>query len=115
GRAVARLGLAGDVADRLVQQDRDPGDLLLAGGRRDLDAGVGRHPGAQYVHDLAIDPDPAVGDPGVRLAPRTEPEFAHSLRKSGMIHRVRMRCAKRSSLSEPAGTPGPRPARGKTH
>src|SRR5690606_42137374 len=110
-----RSALAVAVAASLVQQQLDPAALRPAGGRGDLDARPGGTPGAEDVDHLAVHPGPAVRDPGVGLAPRTEPEFAHSLRKSGTIHRVRMRCAKRSSLSEPAGTPGPRPARGKTH
>ncbi len=84
-RLVAVLGLRRDVADRLVEQDRHLLALVLRRGRVDLDARVRRHAHAERGDDLAVDPDPAVLDPLVGLAPRAQAEFAHALGQAGVV------------------------------
>src|SRR5690606_20601146 len=84
-----------------------PGMLFVPGGRVDLDASLGSYAGAEDIDDLAVHPDPAVGDPGIGLAARTKAEFAHSLRKSGMIHGTSCGFLREArSLSDPAAPPG---------
>ena len=80
-RLMAVLGLAADVADRLVQQDGDLPALLALGPGIDLDARI--RPDLQPHHgDLAIDPHPALGDPIVRFASRAQPQFGHAFVQS---------------------------------
>ncbi len=68
GGLVAVFGLAGDIADGLVQQDGDLLGLLLAGGGVHLDTGLGAHALAQHGQ-LAVHAHPAGGDPFIGLAP----------------------------------------------
>ena len=82
---IAILRLAGDVAHGLVEQDGDLALLVRPGGRIDLYARLGRHPHPQGVDDLAVNPDPAVDDPGFGLAARAQAQFAHALGKAGIV------------------------------
>ncbi len=66
---VAVLGLAADIAHRLVEQDGHAARLFLARGRVDVDALLGPHALAQHGH-LAVHAHPAGGDPVVGLAAR---------------------------------------------
>jgi len=69
-RAVAVLGLAAHITHRLVQQDRH---LVLLPGTRCLPHlhHIARHHLLPHLHRLAVDPHPALGNPVIRLAPRT--------------------------------------------
>src|SRR5665213_2746770 len=84
-RRVTILGLAGDVADRLVQQDGH--ELALVVRRRpiDVDARVRRHAHAERGDDVAIDLHPSVLDPIVGFASRAKPELAHAFRKTRIV------------------------------
>ena len=78
GRLVAILCLAADIADRLVDEDGDLARLLTPRAPIDLDAvGIGD------LHadggNLAVDPHPALRDPFVGLAARTQAELRHAL------------------------------------
>ena len=78
GRRVAVLCLAAHIAHGLVQQD---GDALVLKTLRDLvhvDAVGGQHLHAHFRH-LAIDLDPALGNPVVGLAPRAQAQLGHAL------------------------------------
>ena len=68
GRFVPVFGLAADDAYGLVHQNRDLVGLGTLGLLRDLDACIGRNLHAHLGH-LAINLDPALGDPVVRFAP----------------------------------------------
>ena len=88
-RLVAVLGLSADVADRLVDQDRDELRLLVTRARVDRDL-LPRHDArAQLAHDPAVDADPAARDPLVGLAPRRQAELAHPLRQAQAAVAVR--------------------------
>jgi hypothetical protein len=71
-RLVAVLGLAGDIADRLVQQDRRLARLRRARLGRQRHHRIGRRPRAQLRHALAVDEHQAALDIGIRLAARTQ-------------------------------------------
>ena len=77
GGLVPVLRLAADVAHRLVQQDGDLLRLLAAGARVDLDA-VLRADLQAHGRDGAVDLDPALLDPRVGLAARTQAEVGHA-------------------------------------
>ena len=81
-RLVAVFGLAADVADRLVQQDRHLALLLAVRFGVDVDARVG--PDLQAHHgELAVHAHPALGDPVVGLAARAQAQRGHSLVQAG--------------------------------
>ena len=70
GRLVSILGLAGNIAYRLVQQDRR---LPRLGGTRFRRQGhhrIRRGAGTQLRHPLPVDEDQAPLDEGISLAPR---------------------------------------------
>jgi hypothetical protein len=78
GRLVAVLGLAADVAHRLVDQDGDLLALLLLGLAVDLDARVRGH-GLAHHGGRAVHAHPAARDPVVGLAARAQAQLGHAL------------------------------------
>ena len=90
---VAVLGLARDVADRLVEEDRHLLALVPCARRIDLDARVRRHARAERIRHRAVDLHPAVLDPLVGFAPRAEAELAHALRQPRILVLERRRGA----------------------
>jgi hypothetical protein len=78
GARIAILGLAADIADRLVQQDRHAASLFSLRRRIDLDALVRVDALPEYGWN-AIDPDPAGRDPLIGLAPRRQAALGHHL------------------------------------
>ena len=81
-RLVAVLGLAADVADRLVEQDGDELRLRVARARVDRDVLARQDARAELGDDAAVDADPAARDPFVGFAARGEAELAHALRQA---------------------------------
>ena len=81
-RLMPVLGLPAHVADRLVQKNRDLAGLLTARTAVDLDASAVRN-FQPDLRDRAIDQHPALRDPFVRLAPRTQAQFGHALVQAG--------------------------------
>ena len=83
---VAVLGLAGDVAHRLVQQDRHLLALVASTPPgRSRSPRRARHARAERRHHRAVDLDPAVLDPLVGFAPRAQAELAHALRQARIV------------------------------
>jgi len=77
-RRIAILGLAADIADRLVDQDGHALGLLGGGLALDRDALAGQHLAAQLRDDLAVHPHPAAGDPFIGFAARAQAQFGHT-------------------------------------
>ena len=79
GRFVAGFGLAGDVADRFVQQDGDAFMLGLLRFPGELDLAGGIDPRAEFGNALAIDDDQALRDIAVGFAARADAALGHQL------------------------------------
>src|SRR5690606_8944454 len=77
GRLVAVLGLTGDEANRLVQDDGDARLLLCLGQRVQRDRGGRIDLGAEFGDAFAIDEDQAALDIAVGLAARAQAAFGH--------------------------------------
>src|SRR5690606_13050073 len=73
------LGLAADVADRLVDEDGDALALFGRGLALDAYALRGQDLGAEFGDHLAIDTDPAARDPFVGFAARAQAQFCHAI------------------------------------
>lgn len=76
------LGLARDVTDRLVHEDRHETIEAALGRRVEFDLRVGIDPGAELIDDLAIDFDPALRNQFIGFATRTKTAFGHDFRKT---------------------------------
>jgi hypothetical protein len=90
-RLVAVLGLAADVADRLVEQHRDELRLGVAGAGVDRDVLARQDARAELGDDAAVDANPAARDPLVGFAARGDAELAHALRQAQAAVVVRCR------------------------
>ncbi|MEY2632535.1 MAG: hypothetical protein RIR00_1189, partial [Pseudomonadota bacterium] len=78
-RLAARFRLPGNVADRLVQQDRDLPRLGVLGQFRQRDHRIRRRPRPQLAHPLSIDEHQPLFDEGVGFAAGAEATFGHQL------------------------------------
>ena len=106
---VAVFGLAADIADRFVEQDRDPLGLFSARARIDVDARFGADALAEH-RQLAVDADPAGGDPIIGLAARSHPARGHVFRQPvAFAHRgargTRWLAARRGRAAAPRVAP----------
>ena len=81
-RLMAILGLAGNITDRLVQQDRRQPCLLGLCRCRQSDLGIRCGARTKLRHLLAIDEHQPALDVGIGLAARTEAAFGHQLRNA---------------------------------
>ena len=77
GGLMTVFSLAADVADRLVDQDRDLLALLLLGLPVDFNARIGGH-GLAHDGGLAIDTNPALFNPRISLAARAQAKLGHA-------------------------------------
>ena len=77
--SVARLGLGGDVPDRLVQNNRNKFLLFFDGLGRERDFSVRRDLGAELINYNAVNRNHALLNEDVRFAARTDAALSHQL------------------------------------
>ena len=80
------LGLAGYIADRLVEQYRHALLLGILCGGAQLYLLVGVDLAAQFADDLAVDFDPALFDVVIRFAAGAQAEFRHAFGQAYFFH-----------------------------